>query len=209
MFKPNENGIPKSSKTRASSDQNVRHVSILCSCFLSVYRLVFLLLAACAVAVFVPSQRVKRCDQAHTHTDAALLRSTVDFTTEIFGVKYLSSVPGVVMGITKNGQRHVSGFGTTRTNTSVTPNAKTLMRVGSLTKVFTGNTLASVLVSHEIQLSDSAATRLNWTGLRLPNYDGKEFTIFNLATHSSGLDREMVRPPSPPYVRFHAFLCVC
>jgi D-alanyl-D-alanine-carboxypeptidase/D-alanyl-D-alanine-endopeptidase len=71
------------------------------------------------------------------------------------------------------------------------------MRIGSITKAFTGAVLASLVSDHVVSFSDPLQKRLNW-GVTIPTKDGKDIRLIDLVTHTSGLPREAERPPSPP-----------
>ena len=71
------------------------------------------------------------------------------------------------------------------------------MRIGSISKVFCGNTLASLLADHQIALTDRLQDRLG-PGFAVPAKDGKAIRIVDLATHASGLPREAATEMGPP-----------
>jgi D-alanyl-D-alanine-carboxypeptidase/D-alanyl-D-alanine-endopeptidase len=68
----------------------------------------------------------------------------VEFTGEITFLEH--KVPGLVIGAVRNGERAIAGFGTTSTGSSAVPDGKTIFRIGSVTKAFTGAVLASTAV---------------------------------------------------------------
>jgi serine-type D-Ala-D-Ala carboxypeptidase/endopeptidase len=95
----------------------------------------------------------------------------------------------IVVAITnENGTRFVS-YG----KTAQTPNAKnadenTIFEIGSITKVFTGTLLAEAVKRGEAQLNDPVSKYLP-KNVKTPTYGGKEITLIDLATQSSGLPR--------------------
>ena len=73
-----------------------------------------------------------------------LLAEAVDFTGTFI---YLGAkVPALVIGATRNGETVVRGFGEIAEGSGKEPDGDTLMRVGSITKVFCGATLASTQI---------------------------------------------------------------
>ena len=116
-----------------------------------------------------------------------LLAESVDFTgTFIFlGAK----VPGLVIGAIRNGETVVRGFGEISDGSGKSPDGDTLMRIGSITKVFCGATLASMTADGTVKLTDKLQDRLGWN-VTIPERDGKSIRLIDLATHSSGLPRE-------------------
>src|SRR5215217_559694 len=64
-----------------------------------------------------------------------LLEETVNFTGAI--LYYSLGVPGLVIGVVRNGETAVAGFGRISDDVGRAPDGDTLMRVGSITKVFT------------------------------------------------------------------------
>jgi D-alanyl-D-alanine-carboxypeptidase/D-alanyl-D-alanine-endopeptidase len=124
-----------------------------------------------------------------------LLEETIGFTGELFFLE--SKVPGLIIGVVRNGETAVAGFGKISAQDSRAPDGKTLMRIGSITKVFTGAVLASLASDRIVSFTDPLQKRLNW-GVKIPSKDGKDIRLIDLVTHTSGLPREADRPPSPP-----------
>ena len=71
-----------------------------------------------------------------------------------------SGAPGFVLAAVRGGETAFAGFGETPTGSGKAPTADTLMRIGSISKVFCGATLASMLANHEIALTDRLQDRL-------------------------------------------------
>src|SRR5260370_12954206 len=65
-----------------------------------------------------------------------LLDEMVEFTGQIFFIE--SKVPAVVIGAVRNGEVSVRGFGERSGPGSAPPDCDTLLRLGSITKPFTG-----------------------------------------------------------------------
>jgi D-alanyl-D-alanine-carboxypeptidase/D-alanyl-D-alanine-endopeptidase len=116
-----------------------------------------------------------------------LLEEAVDFTgTFIFlGAK----TPGVVIGAILNGETVVRGYGEIADGSGKAPDGDTRMRIGSITKVFAGAALASMVANGKIGFTDRLQDRLGWDA-KIPERDGKAIRLIDLATHASGLPRE-------------------
>jgi D-alanyl-D-alanine-carboxypeptidase/D-alanyl-D-alanine-endopeptidase len=123
-----------------------------------------------------------------------LLEEAVDFTGTMLFLE--SKVPGLVVGAIRNGETAVAGFGKISTQADKAPDGKTLMRIGSITKAFTGAVLASLAADGAVRFTDPLQKRLGWD-VKVPQKDGKEIRLIDLATHSSGLPREIERAPGP------------
>src|SRR5215210_743029 len=89
-------------------------------------------IAAVAIALTSPAR-----------AQAPLLEETVNFTGAI--LYHSLGVPGLVIGVVRDGQIAVAGFGRISDGVDRAPDGNTLMRVGSITKVFTGTVLASLV----------------------------------------------------------------
>jgi serine-type D-Ala-D-Ala carboxypeptidase/endopeptidase len=124
-----------------------------------------------------------------------LLEETVNFTGAI--LYYSLGVPGLVIGAVRNGETAVAGFGRVSDDVDRAPDGDTLMRVGSITKVFTGMVLASMVADGTVRLTDPLAKHLDWSA-SVPTRDGRAIRLIDLVTHTSGLPREIERPASPP-----------
>jgi serine-type D-Ala-D-Ala carboxypeptidase/endopeptidase len=124
-----------------------------------------------------------------------LLEETVNFSGAI--LHYSLGVPGLVIGAVRNGQTAVAGFGRISDEVDRAPDGDTLMRVGSITKVFTGTVLAGLVADGTVRLTDPLDKHLNWD-VPVPARDGRSIRLIDLVTHTSGLPREIERPPSPP-----------
>lgn len=130
-----------------------------------------------------------------TRAQDALLEETAGFTGAIL---YRSlGVPALVIGVVKDGKTAFAGFGEISDGSGRAPDGDTLMRVGSITKVFAGTVLASLAADGMVGLADPLAKHLDW-GVSIPSRDGRQIRLIDLATHTSGLPREIDRDPSPP-----------
>ncbi|MCG6861509.1 MAG: D-alanyl-D-alanine-carboxypeptidase/endopeptidase AmpH [Chromatiaceae bacterium] len=123
-----------------------------------------------------------------------MLTEAVELTGTILFVGH--DVPGLVIGVVRNGETAVAGFGKTRADGGE-PGGDTMMRIGSITKVFTGLTLAHLVADGTVHLTDPVARHLDWD-VAIPEKDGNAIRLVDLATHASGLPREIDAPRGPP-----------
>jgi D-alanyl-D-alanine-carboxypeptidase/D-alanyl-D-alanine-endopeptidase len=103
--------------------------------------------------------------------------------------------------VVRNGEKIVVGFGE-RAEGAGEPDGDTIMRIGSISKVFTGEVFASLVADGTVSMTDRLQDRLAWP-VKVPELDGKEIRLLNLATHGSGLPREVERvhdPAKPDFV---------
>lgn len=124
-----------------------------------------------------------------------LLREAVEFNGAIMYLKF--KVPGLIIGAVRNGEVAISGFGRIGDASSAVPNGDTVMRIGSITKAFTGQVLASMVADGSVKLTDPLQLRLGWD-VKVPSRDGQIIRLIHLATQTSGLPREIDRPAAPP-----------
>jgi D-alanyl-D-alanine-carboxypeptidase/D-alanyl-D-alanine-endopeptidase len=130
-----------------------------------------------------------------THARDPLLEETVGLTGAI--LYHSLSVPGLVIGAVRSGKTAVAGFGESSRAAGRPPDGDTLMRIGSITKVFAGTALASLAADGTVRLSDPLDKHLD-LNVAVPVWDGRPIRLIDLATHTSGLPREIERDPSPP-----------
>jgi len=96
--------------------------------------------------------------------------------------------PGVVVGVARGAEVWIQGYGETAVASGVTPGARTLYEIGSLTKVYTGLLLADSHLRGVARLEDTLAEHLP-EGTTIPSVDGAPIRLVHLATHTSGLPR--------------------
>ena len=117
-----------------------------------------------------------------------------------------SGAPGLVIGAVRGSESIVLGYGTVRPKglhpelPNPEPDGRTLVRLGSVSKAFTGELLAGLVVDGRVRLTD-ALRRYLPPGAVVPAFGGREITLLDLATHSGGLPREMGYAPegTPPF----------
>ena len=130
-----------------------------------------------------------------TVAEDRLLQEAVSFTGT---VTFLSiKVPGFVLLAVRNGEVAIAGFGAIADKSGKAPDGDTLFRIGSVSKVFCGELLASMALDGKVRLEDRLQDRLGYD-VRLPERDGRPIRLIDLATQSSGLPREVPREEGPP-----------
>jgi len=120
--------------------------------------------------------------------DDPLLEEAVAFTGQMYHLQ--SGVPGLLIGAVRNGERAVAGFGETKPGSGLEPDGDTLIGVASITKTFTGLVLANLVAEGTLKLTDPAGPHVGIVDA-LPERDGQKIRFVDLATHSSGLGREL------------------
>lgn len=92
---------------------------------------------------------------------------------------------GVVLGYTRNGEHDFYAFGEMAAGQGGSLSADTIFEIGSVTKLFTAETLAALSLTEDVSLR----TKLSeiWPG-RLA---GSPITLAELATHTAGLQRRI------------------
>src|SRR5262245_4067726 len=105
-------------------------------------------------------------------------------------------VPGMVIGAVRNGETAVFGYGETKPGSGNVPDGNTIMRIGSITKAFTGHVMATLVAQGTVKLTDRLQDRLGWQ-VTLPERNGQPIRLIHLVTHTAGLPREVERAQSP------------
>jgi len=106
-------------------------------------------------------------------------------------------VPGLVIGAVRNGEMSIAGFGKRTDDGEDPPGADTVMRIGSITKAFTGEMLARLAADGAVALSDPLTKYVPAFAGGSKENAGR-IRLIDLATHSGGLPRELPREPGPP-----------
>jgi len=130
-----------------------------------------------------------------TRASQALLDDSVGFTGQILFLTV--KTPALVLGVVRNGQTSIQGFGRRAADASEPPAADTLFRIGSITKAFTGQLLASLTADGAVSLADPL-TKYVPEFIAPMSEGGRPIRLIDLATHSAGLPREVPHAPGPP-----------
>jgi D-alanyl-D-alanine-carboxypeptidase/D-alanyl-D-alanine-endopeptidase len=97
----------------------------------------------------------------------------------------------------RNGEVAIAGFGNTTDKGGKTPDADTMFRIGSISKVFCGEVLASMVLDGKVRFADRLQDRLGYDAT-LPEKAGRPIRLIDLVTQTSGLPREVPRADGPP-----------
>jgi CubicO group peptidase (beta-lactamase class C family) len=95
---------------------------------------------------------------------------------------------GMVVGVIEPQGRRLFVRGPAETGNDDNVTGDTEFEIGSVTKVFTALLLADMAQRHELSLSDPVAKYLP-PGTKLPQRGPNPITLFDLATHTSGLPK--------------------
>ncbi|HEY2357025.1 MAG TPA: serine hydrolase [Phenylobacterium sp.] len=112
---------------------------------------------------------------------------------------------GIVVGVIDAHGRRIVAYGRSERSDPRPLDAQTIFEIGSMTKVFTSLLLSDMAAKGEVRLDDPVAKYLPAT-VTMPQRGGKQITLVDLATHTSGLPRlpGNLRPKDPanPYADY-------
>jgi serine-type D-Ala-D-Ala carboxypeptidase/endopeptidase len=95
---------------------------------------------------------------------------------------------GIVVGLVDEKGARVITYGKASQDGHLALDGNSVFEIGSVTKVFTATLLADMVERGEVSLNDPISKYLPRT-VKTPTRDGKEITLFDLATQTSGLPR--------------------
>lgn len=95
---------------------------------------------------------------------------------------------GIVVGLIDAHGKRIVGHGRIGNAGTRQPDGDTVFEIGSVTKVFTSLLLADFVQHSEVELNDPGSKFLP-DSVKMPTRDGREITLADLATHTSGLPR--------------------
>jgi serine-type D-Ala-D-Ala carboxypeptidase/endopeptidase len=127
------------------------------------------------------------------------------------GAQYIATRPNgaLVIGLWQHDRGFIQGFGHCSSTNRSAPDGETLFEIGSVTKVFTAVTLAKMAEDGVVELDEPISHFLP-EGVVSPRKEGREITLRQLATHSSGLPRLPVnfdavsKDRQDPYANYQA-----
>lgn len=113
--------------------------------------------------------------------------------------------PGIVAGVIDPAGRRVIAHGRRGVGDERPLDEHTVFEIGSITKVLTSLLLADAVLRGEVSLTDPVAKYLP-PDVRMPERDGRQITLQDLAMHTSGLPRlpgnMPIGDPANPYADF-------
>ncbi len=104
-----------------------------------------------------------------------------------------SGATGMVLVVVRGDHVFIHGYGETAPGSQAAPTEDSVIRICSLTKIFTSDVLAKLVADHTVNLDDPLE-KYAPEGAVVPEKDAP-ITLLELATHTSGLDREIGTPP--------------
>jgi len=114
---------------------------------------------------------------------------------------------GIVIGVIDAKGQRVVAYGGLEKGDRRPLDGDTLFEIGSITKVFTSLLLADMAQRGEVRLDDPIAKYVPSTA-KIPERGGKQITLVDLATHTSGLPRMPAnfnpKDPANPYIDYTA-----
>lgn len=128
------------------------------------------------------------------HAEDKLLTEAVQFNGTIL---YLSTkAPGLIFGAVRHGETAIAGFGEIADGSAKVPDGDTMFRIASVSKVFCGGALSSLVIDGKVKLTDRLQDHLGYD-VTLPERDGRALRLVDLVTQASGLPREVPRADAP------------
>ena len=122
----------------------------------------------------------------NTPTDTSSAPTTSDLQRIIEDRVNSGRSTGVVAGVVlADGTTRVAGYGD---DDGRLLDGDSVFEIGSITKTFTATLLAVMVHNDEVSLDDPVASLLP-DGTSVPSRDGRQITLKDLATHTSGLPR--------------------
>ena len=112
---------------------------------------------------------------------------------------------GIVVGVIDARGRRIISYGALNQGDRRALNGDTVFEIGSMSKVFTSLLLADMVQRGEVALDDPVVKYLP-PGVTMPERGGKQITLMDLATHTSGLPRLPTnlapKNPANPYADY-------
>jgi len=110
---------------------------------------------------------------------------------------YLNAgAPGLIIVVVRGEDVVIQGYGETAPGNGVEPDAQSIFRLGSVSKVFATDVLAALAAKDKVRLTDPLAKYAPEHARVETN--GRPMTLLDLATHSAGLPRELADPDAKP-----------
>lgn len=118
-----------------------------------------------------------------------------------------SGAPGLIVAVVQGDQTEIAGVGETAPGSRIEPDGRSILRLGSISKVLTTDLLAGMAAEGRIGLADPFIHHAP-AGTAVRSFGERPFTLLDLATHSAGLPRELPDPAvtgqDNPFAAFRA-----
>lgn len=105
-----------------------------------------------------------------------------------------SGTTGMVMVVVQKDKVFIQGYGRMAPGSREVPTKDSVVRLCSLTKIFTTDLLTKLTLDRTVALNDPLQ-KYAPLGLHVPDRSGEPITLLDLATHTAGLHRELGYPP--------------
>ncbi|MGO4407592.1 D-alanyl-D-alanine-carboxypeptidase/endopeptidase AmpH [Bosea sp. RAF48] len=105
--------------------------------------------------------------------------------------------PGLILAVVRGEDSFIAGYGEIAPGSGKEPDGRSIVRVGSVSKVFATDVLAALAATGQVSL-DAPLAGYAPPGKTPLAFEDRPVTLLDLATHSAGLPREMPDPATPP-----------
>jgi D-alanyl-D-alanine-carboxypeptidase/D-alanyl-D-alanine-endopeptidase len=149
-------------------------------------------LLLCALILLLPLS-IRR---AHAQTASLPQLNTADpFLEDVF---HRSGSTGMVVVVVRGNELWMQSYGQTHPGSHVKPNADSLFRLCSVTKIMTSDVLVKLVADGHVSLSDPlqkfAPRNVTVPDRTVRGQIGRPITLRDLATHTAGFPREIAYP---------------
>jgi D-alanyl-D-alanine-carboxypeptidase/D-alanyl-D-alanine-endopeptidase len=120
--------------------------------------------------------------------DSPLLRNAIGLGGVVMWID--SGAPGMVLVVVRGQDTVVQGYGETTKGNGKEPDGRSLLRLGSVSKVFTTEVLAGMSAEGKLRLTDPLQQYAG-AGVSVPRFGDRAITLLDLATHSASLPRDI------------------
>ena len=105
--------------------------------------------------------------------------------------------PGLILAVVHGEDSLIAGYGEIAPGSGKEPDGRSIVRVGSVSKVFATDVLAAMAAAGQVAL-DAPLAGYAPSGKTPLAFEDRPVTLLDLATHSAGLPREIADPATPP-----------
>jgi D-alanyl-D-alanine-carboxypeptidase/D-alanyl-D-alanine-endopeptidase len=146
------------------------------------------------------AQQVQKTQKSSADNEIA--EAAIKDKADALAAKYLangSGGVGLVIGVIDGDRRMILAYGETVRGNGQKPRTNTIFQIGSVTKVFTATLLAIYVEKNVVNYSDPLQKYVPPNRL-VPSKGGRKITLFDLATHYSGLQKTVKSKTGPTSV---------
>jgi len=128
----------------------------------------------------------------HAQTQLPDLAQTDALGNDLF---LKSGSTGMVLVVVRDGKVFFHGYGETAPGSAQLPTQTSILRLCSLSKIFASDLLIKLAGDKLVRLDDPLQKFAPSKAIKVPTRPGHPITLADLATHTSGLPREVGRAP--------------